>query len=367
MRGKSLVLARYLVLIAATTTALCAADNDKNIPRTASGHPDLSGTYDSGTLTPLNRPTAFGDKLYMTVEEAEKVAREEQELLARAAAKSDPNRDAPPEGGAAPAGAPDQQRSEFGAGNVGGYNAFWIDRGSDAVNVGGKFRTSIINDPPNGRQPPMTAKGMQKMMAGFASFTYENDGTASWLDQPGPGPFDGPESLALAERCLLGFSAGPPMLPGLYNNFKRIVQTDTHVAILMEMVHDARIVRLDSQHISPDQRKWLGDSIAKWEGDTLVIDTTNFREETGLYGGDENLHLTERFTRQADGNLLYSFTVDDPTAWTKSWSGEYVWKASPERPYEYACHEGNYAMGNILRGARMLEKEYRGKGESGGK
>ena len=342
------------------------------MPRTASGHPDLSGNYDSGTLTPLTRPAAFGDKLYMTVEEADKLAKEEQELLARAAATSDPNRDAPKLGGAAPFNAPDQQRSEFGAGNVGGYNAFWIDRGSDAFTVDGKFRTSIIYEPKNGRQPAMTPKGMQKMMSGFASFVYENDGTASWLDKPGPGPFDGPESLALAERCILGFSAGPPMLPGLYNNFKRIVQTDTHVMILMEMVHDARVVRLDSKHIPADQRQWLGDSIGWWEGDTLVVDTTNFREETGLYGGDENLHLVEKFTRQPDGNLLYDFTVTDPTAWTAPWSGEYTWKASTERVYEYACHEGNYAMGNILRGARLLEKEYKGKGaaaktESGGR
>ena len=150
----------------------------------------------------------------MTVEEADKLAKEEQELLARAAETSDPDRDAPKLGGAAPFNAPDQQRSEFGAGNVGGYNAFWIDRGSDAFTVDGKFRTSIIYEPKNGRQPAMTPKGMQRMMSGFASFVYENDGTASWLDKPGPGPFDGPESLALAERCILGFSAGPPMLPG---------------------------------------------------------------------------------------------------------------------------------------------------------
>jgi hypothetical protein len=202
-------------------------------------------------------------------------------------------------------------------------------------------------------------------MTRFASSTYENDGRATWLDKPGPGPFDDPESLTFAERCLLGFSGGPPMLPGLYNNFKRIVQTDTHVAILMEMVHDARIVRLDSEHIPADQRKWLGDSIGKWKGDTLVVETSNFRAETGLHGGDENLYLVERFTLQEDGNVLYSFTVDDPTAWTRSWSGEYLWKASTERPYEYACHEGNYAMGNILRGARLLEKEYKA-GSSGG-
>ncbi|HVR30058.1 MAG TPA: hypothetical protein VMS86_11045 [Thermoanaerobaculia bacterium] len=363
MRRSPLVLAQFVILGAAAAV-LPAADD--GIPRTPSGRPDLSGTYDSGTLTPLNRPAAFGDKLYMSVEEAEAIAEEERRTLELAAQSSDPDRDAPPAGGAAPFAAPDQQRSEFGAGNVGGYNAFWIDRGSDAFNVDGEFRTSIIYDPPNGRQPPMTAQGMQKMMRNFASFTYQNDGTASWLDREGPGPFDGPESLSLAERCLLGFSAGPPMLPGLYNNFKKIVQTESHVTILMEMVHDARIVRLDSEHAPAEHRRWLGDSIGWWDGDTLVVDTTNFRDQTGLYGGDENLHLVERFTRLENGDLLYGFTVDDPTAWTASWSGEYVWKASPERVFEYACHEGNYAMGNILRGARLLEREYR-EGSSGGK
>ena len=147
------------------------------------------------------------------------------------------------------------------------------------------------------------------------------------------------------------------MLPGLYNNFKRIVQTQDHVVILLEMVHDARVIRLHSEHAPASYRKWLGDSIGWWEGDTLIVDTTNFREDTGLYGGDENLHLIERFSLIEDGNLLYNFTVDDPTIWNAPWSGEYVWKKSPERVYEYACHEGNYAMGNILRGARILEKE----------
>jgi hypothetical protein len=203
----------------------------------------------------------------------------------------------------------------------------------------------------------MTPAGEKKRAANFTSFTYVNDGTASWLDQAGPGPFDGPEHLALAERCLLGFSAGPPSIPGPYNNFKRIIQTDDHVMILLEMVHDARVIRLDSQHAPGSQRTWLGDSIGYWEADTLVVDTTNFKHHTGLYGGDENLHLIEHFTRLEDGNLLYNFTVNDPTAWTAPWSGEFVWKNSENRVYEYACHEGNYAMGNILRGARLLETE----------
>jgi hypothetical protein len=203
---------------------------------------------------------------------------------------------------------------------------------------------------------------MRKMASTFSSFTYVNDGTASWLNNDGPGPFDGPETLALAERCLLGFSAGPPSLPGLYNNYKRIVQTDDHVMILLEMVHDARVIRMNASHGPADNRKWLGDAIGRWEGDTLVVETTNFREDTGLYGGDENLFLTERFTPLENGNLLYDFTVQDDTAWTQPWSGAYVWKREQSKVYEYACHEGNYAMGNILRGARLLESEAQAAG-----
>ncbi|HVS16924.1 MAG TPA: hypothetical protein VMV46_23690 [Thermoanaerobaculia bacterium] len=358
---------RPLVPLAAIALALgssLAAAQAPDVNRAPDGKPDLSGTYDSGTLTPLNRPVEYGDRLYMTREEAEAIAEEERALLAEAAKVSDPDRGAPEAGGAPPVGADDTQREALGAGNVGGYNFFWVDRGSEAFEVDGTFRTSIIYDPPNGRQPRMTPKGMQKMADNFSSFTTPNDGTAWWLKRQGPGPFDGPEELALAERCLLGFSAGPPMLPGLYNNFKRIVQTEDSVMILMEMVHDARVIRLNSEHAPPEMRYWLGDSIGWWEGDTLVVDTTNFREETGLYGGDQNLHLVERFTLMTDGNLLYNFTVDDPTAWTASWSGEYLWKASEDRVYEYACHEGNYAMGNILRGARLLEQEAMESGDS---
>ena len=313
---------------------------------------DLSGFYDSGTLTPLSRPQQFGDKQFMTRQEADEITRNMRGLLATSNSKSDPNRSAPKLGG--------DGNNSLGAGGVGGYNAFWVDPGSDVYEIDGKIRTSIIYDPPNGRQPPMTAKGRQKMARNFASFAYNNDGTASWLSQRGPGPFDGPETLALAERCLLGFSAGPPSLPGLYNNFKRIIQTDDHVMILLEMVHDARVIKLNAEHSSSANRQWLGDSVGRWEGDTLVVETINFKTSTGLYGGDENLHLMEWFSLLEDGNLLYRFTVDDPTIWTESWSGEYVWKKSSGKVYEYACHEGNYAMGNILRGARILEGEYTG-------
>ena len=312
--------------------------------------PDLSGFSDSGTQTPEQRPTAFGNRQFLTEEEAEELLKQAAFLQTDENVISDPNRSAPVKGG--------DGNNAFGAGAVGGYNSFWVDPGSGLSSVDGKFRTSIIYDPANGRRPAMTPRGMRKIAENFTSFSYTNDGTASWLENEGPGPFDGPESLALAERCLLGFSAGPPSMPGLYNNFKRIVQTEDHVMILLEMVHDARIIRLNSDHGSNENRKWLGDAVGRWEGDTLVVETKNFTPYTGLYGGDENLHLTERFTKLDDGNLLYNFTVNDPTAWTKPWSGEYVWKATDGKVYEYACHEGNYAMGNILRGARILESEY---------
>jgi hypothetical protein len=351
MRVNSLMFAGVALVLCAGATA--------EIKRTASGKPDLSGFYDSGTLTPLNRPEALGDKQFMTPAEAEQYKKLSGLLASDADEISDPNRAAPTKGG-------DGQQA-YGAGGVGGYNSFWVDPGSDLSEVDGKIRTSIVYDPANGRQPQLTRKGMGKMASNFSSFSYVNDGTASWLDQPGPGPFDGPETLALAERCLLGFSAGPPSLPGLYNNFKRIVQTQDHVMILLEMVHDARVVRMNAEHGPKENRKWLGDSIGRWDGDTLIVETTNFRQDTGLYGGDENLYLIERFTPMANGNLLYDFTVKDDTAWVKPWSGAYVWKRDDAKVYEYACHEGNYAMGNILRGARLLEREaLEGQAAAGG-
>ncbi len=346
-----------LVLAPFVTVSTLEARQQANPPR-----PDFSGTYDRATLTPLNRPLQYGDKLFMTREEADKIAADERRLLEIADQSSAADRDAPEVGGAPPVGAGEEAREALGAGNVGGYNAFWVDRGTAAFEIDGKFVTSIIFDPPNGRQPPMTRKGMGKIADNFSSFTTPNDGTAWWLKRQGPGPFDGPEDLALAERCLLGFSAGPPLLPGLYNNFTRIVQTEDSVMIMAEMVHDARVVRMNSEHAPDDVRKWLGDAIGWWENSTLVVETTNFREDTGLYGADANLKLTERFDLADNGDVLYRFTVEDPTAWTKPFSGEYRWRRSDDKAYEYACHEGNYAMTNILKGARLLEQGAEAKG-----
>jgi len=316
----------------------------------AQQRPDLSGTYDTSTLTPLQRPAKFGVKLLLTEAEAEAIAEEEAATLAAANASTDPDREAPPEGGDGSTGA---------YGNVGGYNLFWIDRGSGAVRIDGKWRTSIIIDPPNGRRPPMTREG-RRASAARARMYRPNTGRAWWIDEGlDPGPYDDPELRPLAERCLLGFgsTSGPPMLPVLYNNLKRIVQTEDTVMILVEMVHDARIIRLNSKHAPPDVRKWMGDSIGHWENDTLVVDTTNFRDQPALSGASRDLHVVERFRRLDDQTLLYQFTVDDPAVWTAPWTGEYTWRATEDRVYEYACHEGNYSFGGILRGARVLEAE----------
>ncbi len=352
-----------IVLFAAP--AATATDEDA-IPRTPSGRPDLTGTYDVATLTPLSRPQEFGDNLFLTPEQAnEIVERERQRVEARAAVRQ--ITEAPPPGGAPPIGLGDEFRERSGAGNVGGYNNFWTDRGSDVFSIDGKFRTSIIVDPPNGRMPALTAETMQRMSERRGR-RRGNDGTAWWLDVEGPGPYDGPESLGVPERCLIGFGStgGPPMLPVLYNNAKRIVQTENHVVILIEMVHDARIVRIGGEHAPASERRWLGDSIGWWEGDTLVVETTNFIDRPALFLASRNLKVTERFTRVNADDLLYGFTVEDPTVWTAPWSGEYVWPGIAGNVYEYACHEGNYSMGGILKGARLLEDEARSAASSGG-
>ena len=187
------------------------------------------------------------------------------------------------------------------------------------------------------------------------------------MQREGVGPYDDMELRPLAERCILGFGpvAGPPMFPTLYNNLKRIVQTENYVMILAEMVHDARVIRLNAEHKPAHIRTWMGDSIGWWEGTTLVVETTNFVARPALNGADENLRVIERFTRIDNDTLNYAFTVEDATVWSDKWSGEYPWPATNEKVYEYACHEGNYAMGNIMRGARLLEAEARTEAGSG--
>ncbi len=343
-------------ILAALTILLCgsalASVANADMPRTAGGKPDLSGVYNIATLTPLQRPGRFGDKATLTPEEAADIAAYWAGNLAKDEAPSDPDRGAPPEGGAAIY----VPEFEGAAGKVGGYNAFYVDIGESNFMLDGKYRTSIITQPSTGRMPKLSPQGMQKAMAMRAMYN-ENTGTAWWLER-NVGPYDDPESRPLAERCIVGFgsTAGPPALPVMYNNLKRIVQNEDSIVIINEMNHDARVIRMNQEHLPSAMRSWLGDSIGRWEDDTLVIETTNFREESGLNFGGPELHVEERISRIDAATLRYAFTVTDPS-WAEPWGGEYPWPASDEKVYEYACHEGNYSLGGILRGARLLERE----------
>jgi hypothetical protein len=321
----------------------------RGIPRMADGHPDLQGTYDLGTLTPLER--AAGSALVLTDEQAKKLEAQVAQRSAGLNAAIDGNRQAPPKGG-------DGTPGPYG--NVGGYNNFWLDPGSHFTMIDGQKRASLLIDPPDGRVPALTEAARQRRTTG--DYSRPTSDQAAREDDPGfegPEAYNDPEIRPLAERCLVGFSStsGPPILPTyFYNNLHQIVQTPDHVMILTEMVHDARVVRMNAQHAPPTVRKWLGDSIGRWDGDTLVVETTNFSDKTRFRGASENLKVTELFTRLDARTLRYQFTIDDPATWTRPWTAEYAWPLTNDLMYEYACHEGNYAMGNILRGARLKEK-----------
>ena len=287
-------------------------------PRTPDGQPDLQGVWSNSTLTPLERPAELAGKEYLTEQEAADYV---QHLLQQV---NTDRRD----GGASV----DVGRS---------YNEFWRDRGNNLV---ADRRSSLIVDPPDGRIPSLTP-GAQKRL----------DENRAWMREHAT---DGPEGRSLAERCLSWTTAGPPMLPGPYNNDMQIVQGPGNVVILNEMIHDARVIPLDGRpHAEQNIRGWLGDSRGHWDGNTLVVDTTNFIGEYSFRGSDANMHLTERFTRVSPDVFQYEFTVDDPTAFTKPWTARIPFNKTSERVYEYACHEGNYAMADILAGARSAEKK----------
>ncbi|HEV2689648.1 MAG TPA: hypothetical protein VGV35_13890 [Bryobacteraceae bacterium] len=320
-----------------------------NPPRMADGHPDLQGTYDIATLTPMERRK--DSSLALSKEEAlklETAAAGQREKLDQ---PIDPDRKAPPKGGDGSVGA---------AGNVGGYNYGWLDPGSTYTVVNGEKRASLLIDPADGRVPALVPSAAQRGQR-FGART-QSDATES--NDPGlertPGAYDDPERRPLGERCLLGFgsTSGPPALPDyFYNNLHQIVQTPNSIMILTEMVHDARVIRMNAEHLPKNIRQWLGDSVGHWEGDTLVVDTTNFTDKTRFRGSTKDLHVVERFTRVDAKSLLYQFTVEDPATWTRPWTGEMTWPATNAHIYEYACHEGNYALKDILKGARFREKE----------
>jgi hypothetical protein len=328
------------------------------LPRTPDGKPDLQGNWTNETQTPLERMGAQGGTL--TDEQAQKIEDRAKFVEEYRDKASDPNRAAPPKGGEAGKLAPPGERSfieqiaEAAGGAVGGYNGFWLDPGLNVIRIDGVARSSIIIDPPNGRVPPLTDLG-KKRMAEIAARGRKF------------GEFDHPEMRPLADRCLLSFgsNAGPPMLPNyFYNNNYTIVQTPDHIMIMAEMVHDVRIIRMNAKaHLNARNQPWLGDSIGRWEGDTLVVETTNIhpmqRDQNAILwayrGASENLKVTERFTRTGPDTIVYRFTMDDPSVFTAPFTGELPFTKIDEMVYEYACHEGNYAMTNILQGERKKE------------
>ena len=313
-------------------------------PRNAMGQPDLSGYWSNATLTPLTRNPRISNKSALTAEEAKGF----EQIWAKALADSDAPTDP---AAAAEAGQASNLSSKLveirpdfiaAGGDTGGYNTFWIDPGTKLVEIGGAYRTSILTTP-NG-MPPARKPGAPKMR-GFADYRDI---------------YDSYENRPLGERCITGFGRnnGPPMLPnGYYNNNYQIVQTPDTVLINVEMIHDARIVRLNASHSSDPVRHWMGDSIGRYEGDTLVVETTKIPEVQEFMGSWKNLKVTEWFTRISPGKILYRFQMEDPDIWDQPWGGEYTFNTLNGRVYEYACHEGNYALPGILGGARVKERE----------
>jgi hypothetical protein len=284
----------------------------------AEAQPDLQGIWSNATITPLERPAELAGKATFTAEEA---AAYEKQMVERNNV--------------------DHRTGNAETDVASAYNQFWYDRGTKAV---GTRRTSLIVDPSDGRIPALTPEAQKRVQD-----------TRGWTAAHAT---DGPEGRSLGERCILWATAGPPMLPGPYNNNFQIFETADQVVILNEMIHEARVIPLDGRpHLASDIRLWMGDSRGHWDGHTLVVDTTNFSGKYSLRGSDENLHLTERFTRVSPDTLLYEFTVDDPTAFTRPWTAQIPVTKTKGPIFEYACHEGNYAMVDILAGARAAEKK----------
>jgi hypothetical protein len=295
-------------------------------PRTPDGQPDLQGVWDYATITPLERAPEFAGKATFTEEEA--VAYEK-----KIAVVSDRDR----RDGAGTDAVGDDGRSDVAR----AYNEFWWDNGSRVVST---RQTSLVIDPADGKIPPLTPEA-QKRAASRAGARQ--------------GPAAGPEDRGAGERCLNWGVAGPPMVPGAYNNNVEILQTANYVVIFNEMIHDARIVPLDGRPHGTLPR-WQGESRGRWEGDTLVVQTVNFTNKTSFRGATEKLQLVERFTRTAPDTLIYEFTVTDPDTWTKPWTARLPMNRNPQPIYEYACHEGNIGLIGILAGARADEKAQSG-------
>ncbi len=332
---------RFLILLAILATLYAAPVPGQSpsvklvpkkwtLPHTPDGHPDLQGFWTNATLTPLERgvlAAITGERIVippvssLTVSDAE--AREIEKRIQDGG--SFDRRDGPADA--------DVSRA---------YNNLFVDRGTELARVDGSKRSSLIINPADGKIPQLTPEARRKAAA--ARLTAR---------------FDSVQDRPIGERCIVGFGSagGPPMLPVGYNSNYQIVQSPGYVMILVEMVHDVRVIRMDGTHAAASVRLWLGDSIGRWEGETLVVDTTNFTDKTRFRGSSENLHVTERFTRTDNGTILYKAVIEDSTSYTSPWTIEYPFVSTPNPLYEYACHEGNYAMVDILAGARKTDAE----------
>ncbi|MCY3965338.1 MAG: hypothetical protein OXG83_09870 [Acidobacteria bacterium] len=337
LRNRSIPVLAALVFLVATPSLVAQEAAGWTPPLAADGKPDISGVWDFRTLTPLQRP----EDQEATIDEA-RAAEIETAAVERARAADAPS---------------DPEKRKLKAGDpVGGYNNFWFDRGARVVE---DLRTSLIIDPPNGRLPDT-----------LPDVKRQTRGDDKPIDRPvrlrvGGVGLDSYEDRGLSERCILGFNAGPPITPGGYNQNIQIFQSANHVAILNEMVHDSRIIPLDGRAHLPDSvRQWMGDSRGRWEGDTLIVETKNFSDlvssfsgsVAGAVGDAYEMHVTERFRRVDEDTLMYEYTVNDPATFTRPFTARLLMKKG-EALFEYACHEGNYGLFNILSGARAKEAE----------
>jgi hypothetical protein len=349
------------------TTALAAPPADPTIetpgwkaPRNAMGQPDLSGFWSNATMTPFARNLQIGKEGSLPADKVKDIEARFAAALAQRDETKDPNH--------LPGSAEDKAKDkklfavrpdfEFAGGDVGGYNIFWLDPGNHILEVNGQFRTSIVTTP-DGQVPPSKSGAASGRRA---NYTLEEG--SSYL-----GSFDSYETRPEGERCItFARNAPPPMLPnGYYNNNYEIVQAPDYAVIVAEGIHDARIVRLNGTHRTDGLRPRLGDSIGHYEGNTLVVETTNMPRSDNFYGAWKDLKVTEWFTRVSPARIKYRFQVEDPGVWDKPWGGEYEFYPLKGMVYEYACHEGNYALPAILAGARRQEQEAAaGKGKTGG-
>ena len=330
-----LVTAAQGLVASAAAQARASAAGEWVVPRTPDGHPDLQGIWTNVTITPFER-SEEQESPVLTWEQVQERQGSAVARIERGAQPSDPDRSAPRAGG-----------SEA-TGSVGGYNNVYIDRGTNIAIVNGEYRSSLLTHPSDGRRPDLTPEG-EKRMEEYRAFRDQFE------------TYDHPEVRPLGERCIMSFgsSAGPPMIPNTFYNNYIFVQTADHLMVMSEMVHDTRIIRIgEGPRLPSHVRPWMGDSWGRWEGDALVVETTNFNPLQTFRGipPTEHLKVTERFTRVDEETILYEFTVDDPTAYSEPWGGEIPFKPLNDRVYEYACHEGNYALSNILSGERYQER-----------